>query len=81
VLRSSERGKLFKGASLSMTLDTEKTIYIGLDAHNSEVKVLTPRNFPFQVVELYLSDPDPRNTDPAEFELLSQEMDSVTYQI
>lgn len=64
-----------------MQLDTENTIYIGLDGSNAEVKVLVPRNLKVEIVELNLADRDPESTDAAEFKLLETEMNKTTYEI
>lgn len=64
-----------------MTLDTQNTIYIGLDGTNAEVKVLVPKGCKIEIVELKLDDRDPESTDAAEFKLLEQEMDETTYEV
>jgi len=62
-------------------LDANNTIYIGLDGTNGEVKVLIPRKFKADIVELKLDDRNPESTDAAEFRMLESEMDCTTYQL
>lgn len=57
-----------------MHLDTEKTIYLAVDSQNGQVTLLTPKEFPFEIIELRVSDPNPDSTDAAEFKLLESEM-------
>ena len=57
-----------------MQLDTKHTIYVGTDATNGTVHILTPRHLTEEVVHLRLDDRDPESTDAAEFKLLEQEM-------
>ena len=64
-----------------MTLDTENTIYICTDRDNEEVRVLYPRNCQIHVVELNLSDRNPESTDAAEYKLLAEEMESITFEL
>jgi hypothetical protein len=64
-----------------MQLDTKKTIYICLDGENGDVKVLTPKDCPLEIVELNLADRDPESTDSAEYQLLKTEMEETTYNL
>jgi hypothetical protein len=65
-----------------MNLDTEKTIYLGINRSNAEVTVLVPRHLEgIRIVELYLDDPGPDSTDAAQFKLLETEMEATTYQV
>jgi hypothetical protein len=64
-----------------MTLDTKTTIYLGIDRQNDALHVLIPKDFKFDIIELYLSDPDPDCTDAAEFKLLAEEMNGFRFDI
>ena len=60
-----------------MQLDTTTSIYIGTDAINGTVHVLTPRGATLQVEHLQLDDRDPENTDAAEYRLLEKAMNET----
>lgn len=64
-----------------MQLDHENTIYVCLDGENGDVKLLVPRNFKLEIMELKLDDPDPDSTDAAEYHLLKTEMDEHRFDL
>jgi len=62
---------------MNMELDTTNTIYVATDVTNGTVHILMPRKSSIRLVELHLDDPDPENTDAAEFKLLETEMEET----
>lgn len=64
-----------------MTLDTEKTIYVGIDRTNAYLKILLPKGCKLDLMELRLDDPHPESTDAAEFRLLVEEMEDFQFEL
>ena len=57
------------------------TIHVGTDAVNGIIQVLVPRNENLHVEHLQLDNPDPDNTDAAEYRLLETAMDNTRIDI
>lgn len=64
-----------------MALDTQKTIYVGIDSSSGDIKLLVPRDFNLEIIELRLDDRDPQSTDAAEHKLLAAEMDEHAFDL
>ena len=63
-----------------MQLETD-AIYICVDGRNGEAHLLVPKDLKLPVFELRIDNMDPQSTDAAEYRLLKDEMEELTFEL
>ncbi len=63
-----------------MQLETN-AVYVCVDGRNGEAHVLIPKNLKLPIFELRIDDKDPQSTDAAEYRLLKDEMEELTFEL
>jgi hypothetical protein len=56
-------------------------VYICVDGRNGEAHLLIPKTLKLPVFELHIDNMDPQSTDAAEYRLLKDEMEELTFEL